>query len=369
MSVHSQQASFPGTSRTTRAVRSGSQPAHQTDLRRTGIHPDFWYPVARSKDVPPGQLRQVSFAGDPIVIARTKSGSTFALEDRCAHRQMPLHLGVVQGEQVKCSYHAWCYHGNGKLAQVPYLPKGQRVPRGIRNYPCREAYGLIFVFPGRPDQADHVPFPSIPTWSSPHYRTMYFAREVRCHYSFMHENLMDMNHQFLHRRLMGSIQPTLLDLRRDEHAIEVDYRFEQAGGKPHFGAGLMMGKKDTEPDRRHFDIMTIRTVYPYQTLTLRRPTSPDPALHLWTAYVPVDRAQRRNRSFGLLMLKKPNIPGLLYLTWPAIRFFTERVFAEDRMAVEAEQRAYDEQGADWNHEVFPAILELRALLTRCGVPL
>ena len=27
------------------------QPAHKPDLRKTGIHPDFWYPLARSKQL------------------------------------------------------------------------------------------------------------------------------------------------------------------------------------------------------------------------------------------------------------------------------------------------------------------------------
>ena len=39
------------------------------------------------------------------------------------------------------------------------------------------------------------------------------------------------------------------------------------------------------------------------------------------------------------------------------------------MAVEMEQRAYDEQGGDWNQEVNPVIVALRALLIRRGVPL
>jgi hypothetical protein len=55
------------------------------------------------------------------------------------------------------------------------------------------------------------------------------------------------------------------------------------------------------------------------------------------------------------MIEKPPIPGALSLAWPFIRRFTERVFAEDQMAVEAEQWAWDEQGEDWNHEVFPLI--------------
>jgi hypothetical protein len=39
------------------------------------------------------------------------------------------------------------------------------------------------------------------------------------------------------------------------------------------------------------------------------------------------------------------------------------------MAVEAEQRAWDEQGEDHNHEVFPLILDLRDVLRDNGVPL
>jgi hypothetical protein len=45
------------------------------------------------------------------------------------------------------------------------------------------------------------------------------------------------------------------------------------------------------------------------------------------------------------------------------------VFAEDRMAVEAEQRAWDEQGEDWNNEVFPLIIDVRDVLRSNGVPI
>src|SRR5262249_313961 len=73
--------------------------------------------------------------------------------------------------------------------------------------------------------------------------------------------------------------------------------------------------------------------------------------------------------YGLPMIEKPPVPGLLQLAWPLIRRFTEGVFAEDRMAVEAEQRAWDEQGTDWNREVFPLILDVRHVLRSNGVPL
>jgi hypothetical protein len=69
------------------------------------------------------------------------------------------------------------------------------------------------------------------------------------------------------------------------------------------------------------------------------------------------------------MIAKPPVPGALHLAWPLIRRFTERVFAEDRMAVEAEQRAWDAYGRDRNHEVFPLILDLRDMLRSNGVPI
>ena len=71
----------------------------------------------------------------------------------------------------------------------------------------------------------------------------------------------------------------------------------------------------------------------------------------------------------MIMIEKPPIPGLIHLLWPFITWFTDGIFREDRWIVELEQKAHDEQGADWNQEIFPAILDLRALLVRGGVPL
>jgi renierapurpurin 18,18'-hydroxylase len=83
--------------------------------------------------------------------------------------------------------------------------------------------------------------------------------------------------------------------------------------------------------------------------------------------VPTDRQDRTSRSFGILLIRKPRVALLLTLVWPVLRRFVKSVFAEDRMAVEAEQRAYETQGGDWNQEIFPVILDLRELLMKHGV--
>lgn len=345
------------------------EPNSQRDLRLTGIDPNHWYPLARSDDLKRGKTIGVAFAGDPIALVRTQTGSAFALEDRCAHRQVPLHDGVVQGEELRCCYHGWTYDARGACTNVPYLAKGERRPNGVRSYPCRERYGFIFVYPGDPARLSAASFPEIPSHGSPRYKTRTLDRRVRCHYSFMHENLMDMNHQFLHRRLMGRIRTAFLDLRRTEAGVEVDYTFSRSVGRDPIGERLMVGKRPAPTAARPRDLMTIATNYPYQTLRFWRAGTEEPALDLWNVYVPVDGAQRHNHTFGLMMVRRPSTPGLIHLLWPFITWFTEGIFAEDRRIVEEEQKAVDRQGADWNQEVFPAIQALKDLLTERGVPL
>jgi renierapurpurin 18,18'-hydroxylase len=338
------------------------------DLRRVGINPNFWYPVAVSGSVRRKKTFAATFAGERIALYRGESGTAYALEDRCAHRQVPLSMGVVEGDTLRCCYHAWAYRGNGRISQIPYLPKGVgRPPRGVRAYPVREAYGLVFVFPGDPPKAATTALPELPEFDSAKHKTMMFSRTVDCHYSFMHENLLDMNHQFLHRGIVGRLQPKLLGYDTGPQSVEARYLFTHVGGKKNRGAGLLAG--DGVGGGKSPDVITIRTAYPYQTLHLVPENAELPAFSLWVAYVPEDAEQRTNHVYGLLMIEKPPIPGALYLAWPFIRRFTERVFAEDRMAVEAEQRAWDEQGEDWNHEVFPLIIDVRDVLRTNGVPI
>lgn len=340
------------------------------DLRKSGLDPDFWYPLARSGDVKAGKSLAVSFGGEPIVIVRPQQGEIYALEDRCAHRQVPLSLGVVRNDRLQCHYHCWTYDRTGACVNVPYLDEGKQLPNGVRSYPAREAYGLIFVYPGNTTAPGLQQFPDVPTFAKKEYKTRTLDRTIGCHWSFMHENLMDMNHQFLHRSLMGSIRATLLDLREGDGWVEVDYTFARAAGKQPIGERFMINRKGAaKVSDGSIDKMTIRTAYPYQTLQFWTAGSDEPALDLWNCYVPTDREQRRNQTYGLMMIRKPGIPGMIHLIWPFIVAFTNGIFGQDQHIVEAEQAAFDAQGEDWNQEIFPAIQALRRLLIDKSVPL
>ena len=43
-----------------------------------------------------------------------------------------------------------------------------------------------------------------------------------------------------------------------------------------------------------------------------RPSSSEPALDLWNVYIPLDRQQRSNRTFGLMMIRRPGMRVTTY---------------------------------------------------------
>jgi phenylpropionate dioxygenase-like ring-hydroxylating dioxygenase large terminal subunit len=337
------------------------------NARRVKISPDFWYPVAWSHELKTAKPHATNFAGAPIVLVRPKEGAVFALENRCAHRQVPLDMGTVTGCAIKCGYHGWTYDASGKCTDVPYIGKG-KMPNGVKSYPCREEAGLIFVFPGDPAKADN--FPNLSAAISPDYKVRRFGRRIKCHYSFMHENLMDMNHQFLHRKIMGQIRPRYLGRKLGDDWLEVQYTFARTGGKQPLGEAAVFGGRRTA-DVNDRDVMTIRTEYPYQTLRIIPAGGGAAVMDLWIVYVPQDAEQKTIRTFGMICIHKPDgVVGrsLLTLAWPALVLFTERIFKEDRGIVESEQAAHDAQGGNWNQEIFPVIRELTSLLVSCGQP-
>jgi phenylpropionate dioxygenase-like ring-hydroxylating dioxygenase large terminal subunit len=354
--------------------RAKPSPPSPGDLRRIGAHPDYWYPLAWSHELKTGRTLGRAFAGEPIVLFRGASGKVFALEDRCAHRQVPLHLGVVVGDELKCHYHGWTYDACGKCVNVPYLGS-VRLPNGVKSYPAREVDGLIFVFPGDPSLAESRLPTRLGASQRTDYKTRRLNRQVACHYTFMHENLFDMNHQFMHRKQMGSIRANCLGRQNGEHWAQVEYSFSRTAGKQSIGESVIVDlmRKRGAPKKDFSDHMCIRTDYPSQNLRVwvgrDIEETADPVLEVWLCYTPLDAAQRTNRTFGYLSVKKPRIPGIIHAVWPFVVWFTENIFREDKDIVEHEQRAYDAQGTDWNNEIFPALRDLRGVLARCGKPM
>lgn len=134
------------------------QPAQQDPFVRGA-----WYVAAASAALKPGQMLARTFLGEPVLLARRRSGGVFALRDLCPHRGIPLRYGRFDGETVQCGYHGWRFDGAGTCVEIPSLRDAQQVDVSrIRcgGYPCVERQGLIWVYfpdPSAPEDAADPP--------------------------------------------------------------------------------------------------------------------------------------------------------------------------------------------------------------------
>lgn len=60
--------------------------------------------VAKTQDIPPGEMREVSLNGRQIVVANV-GGTFYAFGGECTHQGGPLSEGTLAGEEVTCPWH------------------------------------------------------------------------------------------------------------------------------------------------------------------------------------------------------------------------------------------------------------------------
>ncbi|MCA9693100.1 MAG: Rieske 2Fe-2S domain-containing protein [Nannocystaceae bacterium] len=158
-----------------------------------GGHPRGWFAIAFSQDVEPGALRRARYFGEELVIVRGASGSVFVTEAYCPHMGAHLgHGGTVEGDCVRCPYHAWRFDAAGRCVEVPY---SDRIPpkARLRSWPVREQNGVIHVY--------HDPDGGAPTWQLPaleedgwtEHRTVLWDG-LRTHPQEVFENTVDIAH-------------------------------------------------------------------------------------------------------------------------------------------------------------------------------
>lgn len=121
-----------------------------------------WYVAAISTEIAAGDVLPRILCETPVVLFRSHEGTASILLDQCPHRLYPLSEGVVTEQGLQCGYHGLTFAGNGRCVDIPSQPE---IPANacVRNFPAREANGLIWFWPGDPALAEKTPLPSFPT--------------------------------------------------------------------------------------------------------------------------------------------------------------------------------------------------------------
>ena len=309
-------------------------------VRAAGMDPDYWYAVEEVRNIKPGSVVEVVFWKHSIALFRAADGSFHAMEDRCAHRQLKLSLGVVEDCRLVCAYHGWKYDTDGRLAETAHERIGRGFPEvSLRTYPVKVRYGLVWLFPGDPKQAELRRIPDIPELEGRgRWACVPLSFTWSAHHSMVIDNVSDFTHAYLHRRYRPFEDAKLT--RCETIGDDVHLAYETRVGRGRI-SGLFV-------DRKRYDTnyMELCYQYPYQW------SNTDNAIKHWLFVLPVD--ERTTRAFFLFYFKSLKIP-LLPVHIPrfamsAVLKVSNRVLigpllAQDGVAVEAEQEGYERH---WN---------------------
>ena len=331
----------------------------RTKVRAAGLDPNYWYAVERDETVKNREIVEVKFQGQSVALYRDDTGRLHALENRCAHRAVPLTLGEVEGTRLVCQYHGWQYNGAGELVDVPHDLFGKKFPKcAIRAYPLRVRYGLVWLFFGDVEKADSVPMPEIPELEGPNAWTCVPVDFVlNAHHSMIIDNVSDFTHAYLHRKYAPFSDAKLTHLETRDDKVHLSYDTKVGRGKI---SGLFV-------DRDHVDTeaMDLCYDYPYQW------SNTDNKIKHWCFVLPID--ERTTRTFFLFYFDKfvvpftkVKIPQRVMKPFLQIsnKLLIEPLLSQDGVAVEGEQRGFE---AHWHKpvvELNPAVNAFQALTVK-----
>ena len=69
--------------------------------------PEF-VPVAQVSEIPPRSAQAFAVGRYEVAVFHV-DGDFFALENTCPHQGGPLADGFLEGHQITCPWHAWCF--------------------------------------------------------------------------------------------------------------------------------------------------------------------------------------------------------------------------------------------------------------------
>jgi 5,5'-dehydrodivanillate O-demethylase len=108
----------------------------------------FWTPVAMLGDLLPGRAKDLQILGEHFTYYRGVSGDPYIVAQTCAHRNVQLSVGAVEGECIRCFYHGWKYDSTGQCIEQPAESNSFARKVQIASFPTRVSHGIVFAYFG-----------------------------------------------------------------------------------------------------------------------------------------------------------------------------------------------------------------------------
>ena len=164
---------------------------------------NFWYVAAFAEDIGYA-LTARTILNQPLVIFRTTAGQVAILEDRCPHRAVPLSLGTLIDDTIRCTYHGMQIKADGSCARIPcqdLIPGKARAA----TFPVVERDKLIWVWMGDADKGDASKVPDFHWFDDPSWTACRGYHHVGANYQLLNDNLLDLSHEsYVHEDTIGN---------------------------------------------------------------------------------------------------------------------------------------------------------------------
>ncbi len=153
-----------------------------------------WFPILRSRQLPPGRVRPAALASRRLAVYRDGAGIAHVLDARCPHLGADLCQGRVDDIGLRCAFHGWAFGPDGRCRNAP--GHGTTPERRARTYPVVERWGLVWVFNG---PHSLFPLPDVPSGARS-WTLRLPQQRLRCHPHLVLANGLDISH---YERLHG----------------------------------------------------------------------------------------------------------------------------------------------------------------------
>ncbi|MGE0805144.1 MAG: Rieske 2Fe-2S domain-containing protein [Burkholderiaceae bacterium] len=212
-------------------------PIELDDLVRTGPGTiagrylrSFWQPVMRSEDLLPGNAHPVRIMSEDFTLYRGHSGKAQLVAARCPHRLTRLHMGWVEGDDIRCLYHGWKFDADGQCVHQPGEREAFTRSTRIASFPTEEYLGLVWCYLG---EGHAPPMRRYPDFERPGLLSVGIPERWPCNFFNRLDNATDLFHVLAtHRETMAreaNVAPQGVDggwLAPECKFAETDYGIE-----------------------------------------------------------------------------------------------------------------------------------------------
>ena len=163
-----------------------------------------WYWLLPSSSLKRKKVVSANIVGYELAVFRGADGRVAALDAYCPHMGAHLAEGKVEGNQLRCFFHNWCFNEKGKCTDIPCLNGMPSREISTKSWVVRESHGLIWIWLGEDEPSELIPEPPELQGEKYEYSVGNFFIK-NCHPNVVMVNAIDEQHFHTVHHLPGEV--------------------------------------------------------------------------------------------------------------------------------------------------------------------